>query len=215
MRYYISDLHFWHERIIDFDKREFDCVENMNEFMIRQWNKRVNRGDEVVVVGDFAIGTSDQINSILDQLKGRIYLIAGNHDKFIKISDVKIERFESIRPYAEMNDNKRKVILCHYPIVCYNSQFRMDEKGNAKTYMVHGHVHNTPDIIGLRKYKDFVSTYLRTSKGVEEKRAAPCNIINCFCVNSNYVPLTLDEWIELDKKRVDEKKTLELIGKVE
>ena len=29
----------------------------------------------------------------------------------------------------------------------------------------------------------------------------PCNMINCFCMFSDYVPLTLDEWIELDNKR--------------
>ena len=26
-------------------------------------------------------------------------------------------------------------------------------------------------------------------------------MINCFCMFSDYVPLTLDEWIQADKKR--------------
>jgi hypothetical protein len=26
-------------------------------------------------------------------------------------------------------------------------------------------------------------------------------MINCFCMYSDYVPLTLDEWIALDEKR--------------
>ena len=26
-------------------------------------------------------------------------------------------------------------------------------------------------------------------------------MINCFCMYSDYTPLTLDEWIELDAKR--------------
>ncbi|MDC0790754.1 hypothetical protein POG07_16735, partial [Coprococcus comes] len=29
----------------------------------------------------------------------------------------------------------------------------------------------------------------------------PCNMINCFCMYSNYQPLTLDEWIACDKNR--------------
>ena len=29
----------------------------------------------------------------------------------------------------------------------------------------------------------------------------PCQMINCFCMFSDYVPLTLDEWIQLDKNR--------------
>lgn len=29
----------------------------------------------------------------------------------------------------------------------------------------------------------------------------PCCMINCFCVFSDYAPITLDEWIENDKMR--------------
>ena len=29
----------------------------------------------------------------------------------------------------------------------------------------------------------------------------PCQMINCFCMYSDYTPLTLDEWIEADAKR--------------
>ena len=35
---------------------------------------------------------------------------------------------------------------------------------------------------------------------VDEKQI-PCNRINCFCMYSDYTPLTLDEWIEFDRKR--------------
>ena len=39
------------------------------------------------------------------------------------------------------------------------------------------------------------------SRGVAEPVAIPCNMINCFCMYSDYIPLTLDEWIECDRKR--------------
>jgi hypothetical protein len=29
----------------------------------------------------------------------------------------------------------------------------------------------------------------------------PCQMINCFCMYSDYTPLSLDEWIEVDRKR--------------
>ena len=29
----------------------------------------------------------------------------------------------------------------------------------------------------------------------------PCRMINCFCMYSDYVPLTLDEWIINDRER--------------
>ena len=32
-------------------------------------------------------------------------------------------------------------------------------------------------------------------------RDIPCNMINCFCMFSDYQPMTLDEWIKIDRKR--------------
>lgn len=44
MRYYISDCHFWHEKLLSqMDHRPFESVEAMNDFMIEQWNKECER----------------------------------------------------------------------------------------------------------------------------------------------------------------------------
>jgi hypothetical protein len=37
-----------------------------------------------------------------------------------------------------------------------------------------------------------------------EEHPIPCNMINCFCMFSDYIPLTLDDWIRLDKGRREE-----------
>ena len=37
----------------------------------------------------------------------------------------------------------RKVILSHYPMICYNGQYRRDEEGRPRSYMLYGHVHDT------------------------------------------------------------------------
>ena len=57
MRYFISDLHFYHEALNKrMDKRGFISVEDMNEYMIDRWNSRVrNKKDEVVILGDFSV----------------------------------------------------------------------------------------------------------------------------------------------------------------
>ena len=112
------------------DHRGFLCVEDMNQYMIQKWNKRVRKNDEVVVLGDFSFGKAEETNKILESLHGRIFLIRGNHDKFLNKPGFNISRFEWVKDYAEMNDDGRKVILCHYPIVCYNGQFRRDKNGN-------------------------------------------------------------------------------------
>ena len=57
MRYFIFDLHFYHEALNKrMDKRGFISVKEMNEYMIDRWNSRVrNKKDEVVILGDFSV----------------------------------------------------------------------------------------------------------------------------------------------------------------
>lgn len=153
MRYYISDLHFFHESLnTQMDCRGFKDVAQMNAYMIKQWNSRVRTRDEVVILGDFSVGKAEQTNEILNQLNGRLYMIKGNHDRYLKESEFNKERFVWIKPYAEMHDNRRKVVLSHYPIFCYNGQYRRNKKGEPLTYMLYGHVHDTLDEQLVRQF---------------------------------------------------------------
>ena len=202
MRYYISDLHFFHENLnTKMDCRGFASAEEMNAYLISQWNKRVRSCDDVVILGDLSFGHAPETNELLQKLHGKLYLIEGNHDNYLSDKNFDRTRFKWIKPYAEMNDRKRKVILSHYPIFCYNGQYKVDEKGNPKTYMLYGHVHNTYDEVLINQFQKMTREAKRTMIGSEELRSIPCNMINCFCMYSDYVPLSLDEWIELDAKR--------------
>lgn len=199
MRYYIADNHFFHTRLNTMmDKRGFASEDVMHEHMIKQWNSRVHRNDEIVILGDLSLGRGKETNEILRRLKGRKYLIIGNHDKYLKDKEFDQSLYVSIKPYAEMNDNGRKVVLCHYPIFCYNGQFRRDKDGVPKTWMLHGHTHLTPDQQLVEQFKDTTRNFPRSSRSSESPQPAPMQMINCFCMLSNYVPLTLDEWIELE-----------------
>lgn len=203
MRYYISDLHFCHRNLNHYmDRRGFESGEAMNEYMISQWNSRVNPGDEVVVLGDFCLSKSGQeVNDILARLKGKKYLIIGNHDRFLNDKEFNPKLFKWIEPYKELNDNKRKIILSHYPIMCYNGQYRRDGDGNPKVFMLYGHVHNTYDEYLINEFQNQTRQCQRQVRGSKETVSIPCQMINCFCMFSDYVPLTLDEWIEVDRKR--------------
>ncbi len=184
------------------DHRGFESLEAMHEYMIRQWNSKVKPGDEVVILGDFCLAKSGEtVNQILDQLRGKKCLIAGNHDYFLKDSKFDPTKFEWIESYKELNDNKRKVILSHYPIMCYNGQYRRDEAGNPKVFMLYGHVHNTYDEYLINRFQEQTRQCKRMLYGADEPRGIPCQMINCFCMFSDYVPLALDEWIEVDGKR--------------
>lgn len=200
MRYYISDLHFFHSAMNErMDHRGFQTVEEMNEYMITKWNGKVRKNDDVVIIGDLSWGNAEETNTLLKRLNGRLYLIQGNHDRFLTNKGMDATRFKWIKQYEELADNKRKVILCHYPIMCYNGQYRRDENGNPKTYMLYGHVHDTQDQRLLEQFQEITrNTLTRNAQG--EEQHIPCNMINCFCKYSDYEPLTLDEWIEYYNK---------------
>ena len=71
MRYYIADCHFFHNSLnYQMDCRGFADTEEMNAYMIEQWNKKVRWNDEVVILGDFSYGKAEETNKVLEQLKG-------------------------------------------------------------------------------------------------------------------------------------------------
>ena len=110
-------------------------------------------------------------------------------------------RFGWIRDYAELNDDRKKVILCHYPICCYNGQYRTDERGNSKTYMLYGHIHNSREQALVDNFINITRQTRIDPNSDKDLRYIPCQMINCFCMYSDYQPLSLMEWIENDNKR--------------
>lgn len=203
MKLYISDLHFYHENAIKMDERNFSDIQQMNQYMIKQWNSTVKGGDIVVVLGDlFWTKEPDEVNYVLNRLSGKICLIEGNHDnRWLKKPGINLNRFEWIKSYAEFQDGERNVIASHYPIFCYNHQYLTNEDGTPRTYMLYGHIHNTHDEQLVNQFQKITrETIVKNNKDSIE-RHIPCNMINCFCKFSDYKPLSLDEWIELDAKR--------------
>ena len=147
MRYYIADLHFGHAKLnIAMDQRGFASGEEMDRYMIEKWNSRVRHGDEVVILGDFCMTKkADEAEKIIRQLKGKKYLVVGNHDRYLNDKTFDRSLFKWIEPYHELNDDRRKIVLSHYPVFCYDGQYRRNGNGVPKTYMLYGHVHNTYD----------------------------------------------------------------------
>lgn len=66
--------------------------------------------------------------------------------------------------------------------------------------MLYGHVHDTTDQRLLEQFQEMTRrTVVQSPDGKE--RTIPVNMINCFCMYSDYTPLTLDEWIACDRER--------------
>lgn len=186
MNYYIADLHFSHQNIIQFDKRPYQTIEQMNNDLIKRWNDVVTDRDDVYVLGDMFWNTDDA-PMILEQLHGKIHLIKGNHDK---ITSDMMHYFASISGYAEINDNGNHLILCHYPIMFYNHSY------STHCWMLCGHVHNTRENAWLNEWKGELRDNIYS---IANNRG---NIINVGCMLHDYTPKTIDQLIEWDKSEV-------------
>ena len=198
---YIADQHFYHDRLCHMmDRRPFSGFEEMNAYMIEQWNRKVTSKDEVYILGDVSISRGEATNKVLEQLQGKKYLVTGNHDRYLEDKSF-VNRFLWVKPYAEIRDTGRMVVLSHYPVFCYKGQYRRGKNGDPITYMLYGHVHNTHD---EQLVNHFITQTRKTkvlSRHADRPEPIPCNMINCFCMFSGYQPMTLDEWIRIDQER--------------
>lgn len=179
---YIADLHFRHKNAIAFDNRPFSSIEEMEERLIENWNRVVQKGDTTYIVGDFCWGKEPAWLEIVPRLNGNKVLILGNHD--LKGMSGKLKKyFADIKPYKEITDNKRHVILCHYPILFYKSSW------NADNYMICGHVHTTRENALLEEWRQ---TLRESCVDPGDSRGQIYNV-GCMMPYMDYTPRTLDE----------------------
>lgn len=191
MNYFISDLHFYHENVIKFDKRPFNNVEEMNEILIKNWNEVVGRNDNIYVLGDFCWKTaqSQEYNALLTRLKGHKHLIRGNHDPE-HFSFEQQRYWASISDIKEIKYDKHHLILCHYPMPCFKADY------NENCWMFYGHVHVT---------KENNMMYELTKQLVQREHQSGENrgqLMNVGCMMSwmNYRPQSFEVIVEAWRK---------------
>ena len=71
MQFFTADTHFFHERLLgisEFAPRPFLTVEDMNETIIDNWNRRVGPEDVVYHLGDIAILHTRPEKDALEQI---------------------------------------------------------------------------------------------------------------------------------------------------
>lgn len=164
---YTSDLHFGHQNVIGFDRRPFRTISEMDYTLIRLWNSRVQRDDEVYIIGDFAYRNEKPPEWYLRQLKGKKHLIIGNHDGQLLASAAAVSCFESIEKMAHITDNGHHICLCHYPICEWNGYYK-------NHFHIYGHIHNR---------KNDTYQIMKTRPGS----------FNAGCMINSYMPVTLQE----------------------
>jgi calcineurin-like phosphoesterase family protein len=79
MIYFTSDTHWGHANIIKYCNRPYDTIEEMDAALIKRWNDLVTDKDTVFHLGDIAMGDIKTAKRNLEELRGRIYYLTGNH----------------------------------------------------------------------------------------------------------------------------------------
>lgn len=147
--YFTADTHFGHSAILQHCNRPFKDIEEMNEALIDNWNARVNPGDIIFHLGDFAFGHKKVWIPILERLNGIKYLVLGNHD-FKNMPDFARKYFKKVLQQLYISVEGQKIYLNHYPFLCYGGVYRTDP-----VWQLFGHVHtgtigqDTPRLVNL------------------------------------------------------------------
>lgn len=137
--YLISDTHFGHFNIIEYENRPFLNTKEMDEYIIKSWNKTVNHKDIVLHLGDFFLTNTKRQLEIMEQLNGRIILIKGNHDGQSKTKLVERLGFKAVYQSLTFMVDDYTLILTHMPLeLTIEDEFYFREH---KIINVHGHVH--------------------------------------------------------------------------
>lgn len=161
--WFVSDTHFGHASILYFHplRREAcgvtleelqadknSAIAKHDQWLINKWNSVVRKQDTVYFLGDFCLKNKEYTENILRQLKGKKFLIRGNHDKSLNglenyfewVGDIKEAKFTN-NQFKFIDPNETFCVeMCHFPMLTWNRR-------PHGTCMVHGHSHGNANII--------------------------------------------------------------------
>ena len=128
-----SDLHLGHAKIIDYERHQFDNIEEHDQCILDNWLSRVRKRDVVYVLGDVA--WTEKALKRFSTLPGLKKLVMGNHDGTAKRMEK--ARFTSIRSVAQIGPRNQcgipALMLTHVPVHPESIRGKVN---------VHGHVHS-------------------------------------------------------------------------
>jgi len=135
----IGCTHFGHENMYKFlnkdgtrVRHEFADAKQGDEAMVERWNKTVQKGDKVYVLGDVAFHKTHL--ATIGKLNGSKILVKGNHDNLQLAEYAKY--FRDVRAYHRLVDD---LVLSHVPV---HPQSLWSERNNKYWINIHAHLHS-------------------------------------------------------------------------
>lgn len=164
--WFSSDHHLDHANIIKLCNRPFENVNQMNDVLIHNINKHIKSDDKFYLLGDFAHANFVKTREFRRKIEcKKIHFIMGNHD-YQSINRKEAELiFGTVDDLTEFRMNKRKYVLCHYPLKEWNG------KRNGSVCL-HGHNHNNLSC----SHKFGYSNGLILDVGVDTNNFVPYNL---------------------------------------
>jgi len=162
---FITDLHLGHTNMAL--KRGFATVEEHDEYIISQWNKKVNKRDITWILGDVTMESSKSY-PLLNRLNGMKKVVLGNHDMMKDIPAL----LQYVQGVSGMVKYKG-IWLSHCPVHERELEFRVPRN-------IHGHIHEN-QIMKLEEngFKD---------------EWVPDDRYHCVsCEHVDYTPVSLEE----------------------
>lgn len=130
--FFTSDTHFSMKRTLELSYRPFKTVEEMDNTLISNWNKRITMNDTVIHLGDFG---NPHIFKYLNCSK--MFFLPGNYER--KIEDFNLKDFFNDDRVIQMEEKQIRIngtqyYICHEPI---NNKFEDPEN----KFFLYGHIH--------------------------------------------------------------------------
>lgn len=167
--------------------RGFDNVWDMNNAIVKNWNKVVDIDDAVYVLGDLMLNNNDEGARLIKQLNGHIHIICGNHD-----TDARRALYENCYNVVEVVDAKRfkydgyHFFLSHYPCLCANYDDGRSLKKQRISVCGHSHYRNP--------FRDM-------DKGLIYHCELDCNSIQPILINKIIESLKWFSALSIEKKK--------------
>lgn len=122
-----SDQHHGHKKIIEYENRQFDSLDEMDKILIQKWNSKVQKHHKCLILGDFSFYGKEKTQEILNSMNGIIGLVLGNHDRRKTYKWWIDVGFSKVYDYPIIDNG---IVFSHEPIVINGYK------------NVHGHVHS-------------------------------------------------------------------------
>lgn len=155
MDYFTADPHFGHTNIIKHCARPFSSVEEMDGYILDQWNRVLTPGDRLFILGDFAglRVKASIMTPYLDRINlnpSQIVLVLGNHDNEKECRKI-FPQVHGLSLYKNRGDRSptgasQRIMLCHYAMRTWYGSHR-------GVWHLYGHSHgmlvNDPDLLSI------------------------------------------------------------------